>query len=126
MHTCLPAHIPVRARARAHTHTHTHMYVHTGSSLSHRLILLCTDLCVLGNISFLVVSSCYSTYLSSLLRTILILSFKGRFFSGMENQVFLPIITRFCLPIKPSRMDIRKHAYIFSDIHRQDDCHSDI
>ena len=36
--------------------------------------------------------------MSSLLRTILILSFKGRFFSGMENHVFLPIITEFCLP----------------------------
>lgn len=36
--------------------------------------------------------------MSSLLRTKLILPFKGRFFSGMENQVFLPIITRFCLP----------------------------
>ena len=36
--------------------------------------------------------------MSSLLRTILILSFKGQFFSGMENQVFLRIITTFCLP----------------------------
>ena len=48
--------------------------------------------------NFLAVNLCYGTYLSSLLRTILILSFKGRFFSGMENQVFLPIITKFCLP----------------------------
>lgn len=40
----------------------------------------------------------HHTYLSSLLRTILILSFRGRFFSGMENQVFLPIIKAFCLP----------------------------
>lgn len=47
----------------------------------------------------------YHTYLSSLLSTILILSFKGRFFSGMENHVFLPIITAFCLP-EQERMDL--------------------
>lgn len=40
----------------------------------------------------------YHTYLSSLLSTILILSFKGRFFSGIENHVFLPIMSAFCLP----------------------------
>lgn len=40
----------------------------------------------------------YGSSLSSLLRTVLILSFKGRFFWGIESQVFLPLITRFCLP----------------------------
>lgn len=40
------------------------------------------------------------TYFSSLLSTILILFFKGRCFSGMENQVFLPIMTTFCFPVK--------------------------
>ena len=99
MRTCL------HTRARTHTRTHTHR-------CSFCLILLCTDLCPGKQITFLVMSSCYNTYLSSLLRTILILSFKGRFFSGMENQVFLPIITRFCLPIIPSRKDYQKiHIY---------------
>lgn len=37
------------------------------------------------------------TYLSSLLRTMLIRLFSGLFFSGMENHVFLPMITTFCL-----------------------------
>lgn len=66
---------------------------------------------------FLVVNLCYSTYLSSLLRTILILSFKGRFFSGMENQVFLPIITKFCLPIKShgkNKYILGEYVYIYS------------
>lgn len=47
----------------------------------------------------------YHTYLSSLLSTILILSFKRRFFSGMENHVFLPIISAFCLP-EQERIDV--------------------
>lgn len=34
----------------------------------------------------------------SLLRTMLILLFRGLFFSGMEYHVFLPMITTFCLP----------------------------
>lgn len=38
------------------------------------------------------------TYLLCLLRTMLILLARGRFFSGMENQVFLPMITTFCFP----------------------------
>ena len=50
------------------------------------LLLLCISITV------------QDTYLSSLLRTILILLFRGLFFSGMENQVFLPMITTFCLP----------------------------
>jgi len=38
------------------------------------------------------------TYLYSLLRTMLILLVSGLFFSGIENHVFLPMITTFCLP----------------------------
>lgn len=40
----------------------------------------------------------YTSYLLCLLRTMLILLASGRFFSGMENQVFLPMITTFCFP----------------------------
>lgn len=39
------------------------------------------------------------TYLHRLLRTMLILLARGRFLSGMENQVFLPMITTFCFPV---------------------------
>lgn len=38
------------------------------------------------------------TYFKFLLRTMLIRLLSGLFFSGMENQVFLPMITTFCLP----------------------------
>lgn len=37
-------------------------------------------------------------YLHFLLRTMLTLLLRGRFFSGMEYHVFLPMITTFCLP----------------------------
>lgn len=44
------------------------------------------------------------TYLLCLLRTMLILLARGRFFSGMENQVFLPMITTFCFPGTQTRV----------------------
>lgn len=45
----------------------------------------------------------------------LILFFKGRFFSGRENHVFLPIITKFCLPIKShSKNKYTLDIYVFT------------
>lgn len=43
--------------------------------------------------------------LHRLLRTMLILLARGRFFSGMENQVFLPMITTFCFPATHKRLE---------------------
>lgn len=36
----------------------------------------------------------------------LILLARGRFFSGMENQVFLPMITTFCFPGTQKRAQV--------------------
>lgn len=55
------------------------------------------------------------TYFKFLLRTMLIRLLSGLFFSGMENQVFLPMITTFCLPAGQSGQQLgRRVAYIAS------------
>lgn len=119
LHTCAPVHMAMHIYIYMYrcACAHTQMFI---NSLLYYFILLRTDLCP-GTEITVFLWRLHVTYLSSLLRTILILSFKGRFFSGMENQVFRPIITRFCLPTKTKQTGyLWKRTYIFSVIHRQD------